>query len=166
MVKKGILGVLVGIWLLAPHPSGGAAWPWQWNRVDKQGNRTGKWRAYYNHKPDQLMYTGRFKKGKERGTWKTFSADGKLERLEKYEPKHKRIKTTFYHPNGTVSHRGMAYLFEEKNLLMYKWHGDWHYYDSTGQWRGWKSFSRGISGSPQPILTNRPPTKKGASRAW
>ncbi|WP_207430141.1 toxin-antitoxin system YwqK family antitoxin [Sabulibacter ruber] len=160
MGRKELLSLLIALWFVAPHQSGGAVWPWKWNQVDKDGNRKGRWRAYYDHKPGQLMYTGRFKKGKETGTWKTYSENGKLERLEKYEPRLNRIKTTFYHPNGKVSHQGMAYLFQEKNLLMYKWHGDWHYYDSTGVWRGWKSFSRGLSMSPEPIKTNRAPEGK------
>lgn len=156
--KKAILNSALCLCLLVPFNSQAIVWPWKWNQVNKEGNRQGKWRAHYDHKPDQLMYTGRFKNGKERGTWKTYSDLGKLERLEKYEPQYKRIKTTFYHANGKVSHEGLAYLFEENKLLMYKWHGDWQYYDSTGTWRGWKSFHRGKALSAEPI-----PTKKKES---
>ncbi len=130
-------------------------WPWKWNQVNKKGERQGKWRAFYELKPEQLMYAGRFKKGQERGTWKTYSEHGNLERLEKYEPHNKRIKTTFYHPNGKVSHKGLAFLFEENNTLMYKWHGDWQYYDTTGAYRGSISFHRGKALSQTPIPADK-----------
>ncbi|ALJ00828.1 toxin-antitoxin system YwqK family antitoxin [Rufibacter tibetensis] len=158
-MKSRILLVVVGSWLLFPQLSSGTDWPWQWNKTDKDGNRKGKWRSFYDHKPAQLMYKGRYRKGREHGTWKTYSDNGMLERLEIYDPKNKRIRTTFYHPNGKVSHEGMAFLFEEKSLLMYKWHGDWNYYDSTGTWRGWKSFNRGKALSAEPILTKKPATE-------
>jgi hypothetical protein len=157
-LRKAIPALLFLVCFSVPLTSQAIVWPWKWNQVNKDGNRAGKWRAYYVHKPQQLMYTGKFRNGKERGTWKTYSEYGKLEILEKYEPRHKRIRTTFYHPNGKVSHEGLAYLFEEKNLLKYQWHGDWQYYDSTGTWRGWKSFNRGRALSEEPI-----PTRKAAA---
>ncbi|WP_157600727.1 toxin-antitoxin system YwqK family antitoxin [Rufibacter sp. DG15C] len=128
-------------------------WPWKWNQVDKDGNRHGRWRVFYEHKQAQVLSQGKYKHGKDFGTWKTFSETGKLERLEKYERNGKRIQTTFYHPNGKVSHKGAAYLFEQDSLLMYKWHGDWQYYDSLGTWVGWKSFHRGRPTSEKPIPT-------------
>ncbi|RNI30563.1 hypothetical protein EFB08_04735 [Rufibacter latericius] len=143
----------MSVCLLVPFSSQAIIWPWKWNQVNKLGNRQGKWRAFYEHKPGQLMYSGRFKDGQERGTWKTYSEKGYLEREERYEPKHKRIKTTFYHPNGKISHKGLAFLFEENNVLMYKWHGDWQYYDSTGTSRGWITFQRGKALTSQPVLT-------------
>ncbi|WP_210488833.1 toxin-antitoxin system YwqK family antitoxin [Rufibacter aurantiacus] len=155
ILRPRIKVLVICVFLLVPLVSNGFTWPWKWNQVNKEGIRKGKWRAYYDHKPDQLMYTGRFKNGQEKGTWKTYSQDGKLERLEKYEPKLKRIKTTFYHPNGKVSHQGLAFLFEENNLLMYKWHGNWEYYDSTGAFRGWIAYQRGKAMSPQPISGKR-----------
>ncbi|RNI27532.1 hypothetical protein EFA69_15510 [Rufibacter immobilis] len=148
--------LLLCVFLVANSGSASMAWPWKWNQVNKAGNRQGKWRAFYEHKPEQLMYRGRFKDGQERGTWRTYSENGTLERLEKYEPRHKRIRTIFYHPNGKVSHTGMAYLFEEKNMLMYKWHGDWHYYDAAGNWLGWKSFSCGQAASAEPVQAKKP----------
>ena len=131
-------------------------WPWQWNRWDKDGNRHGRWRVFYEHKPTQVMSQGRYRHGKDHGTWKTYAENGKLERREKYGQNGKRIQTTFYHPNGQISHKGIAYLFEQDSLLMYKWHGDWQYYDSAGTWIGWKSFNRGRPLSEKPIKTRAP----------
>jgi hypothetical protein len=136
-------------------PLQAAIWPWKWNQLNKAGDRQGRWRAFYEHKPSQLMYRGRFMDGVEKGTWKTYSEHGHLERKEKYQPRHKRIITVFYHPNGKVSHQGMAFQFVENNMLMYKWHGEWNYYDAAGKWLGWRTFNRGISMS-QELVSSKP----------
>ncbi|GAB2537651.1 toxin-antitoxin system YwqK family antitoxin [Rufibacter soli] len=155
VLKAGLLLVMVFL----SFQSMAVVWPWKWNQVGKKGDRHGKWREYYSHKPEQLMYVGRFSHGKERGTWKTYSQDGKLERMERYKPAKKKVLTTFYHPNGKVSHQGTAYLFEENGYLKYQWHGDWQYYDSTGTWRGWKSFNKGKALSKDPIVTKKEKTQ-------
>ncbi|MBA9077508.1 toxin-antitoxin system YwqK family antitoxin [Rufibacter quisquiliarum] len=143
--------VLVVSSLLILSPAEGQVWPWKWNQDNKEGYRQGRWREFYSHKPEQLMYKGRYKRGQAKGRWKTYTETGKLERLEFFEPKKKRIRTIFYYPNGKIEKTGMAYLFEEKNLLKYQWHGDWQYYDSTGTWLGWKTFTRGKPSSEHPI---------------
>ncbi|QHL86247.1 hypothetical protein GU926_01810 [Nibribacter ruber] len=153
------MAAVLGVWLLCATaaPALALGWPWKWNQLDKEGNRHGKWRVFYEHKPGQVMSQGRYKHGKDRGTWRTFSQDGHLERREKYTRRGKQIKTTFYYPNGKVAHAGLAYLFEEDGYLMYKWHGNWQYYDSTGAWVGWKAFHRGKPLSEKPLTTK--PTK-------
>ncbi|MGV3540113.1 MAG: toxin-antitoxin system YwqK family antitoxin [Rufibacter sp.] len=96
--------VCLGLWGLLPLTGQSMVWPWKWNQVDKDGNRHGKWRTYYEHKPEQLMYTGKFRHGKEKGVWRTYSDNGQLERLEKYEPtKRKGSRVSNFWSMGKIT---------------------------------------------------------------
>lgn len=139
-------GVAVGMLLLLALPSNsyGMRWPWKWNQLDKDGNRHGRWRSYQEVNGTQMLFNqGRYKHGKEIGRWKTYGPSGELYMTEKVEPAKMRMKTTYYHPNGKVSHTGMAYQFEKDKFWKYTLHGDWKYYDTTGQLLGIKTYLQG-----------------------
>ncbi|MFC6999807.1 toxin-antitoxin system YwqK family antitoxin [Rufibacter roseus] len=128
-------------------------WPWSWNKVDKNELRHGKWRTFQHDNPEVLQVKGRYKHGKEWGRWKTYSPEGKLYFKEKFKPKKKEVITTYYHPNGKVSHKGVAYQFEgNKGIWNYYWDGEWKFYDENGNYIGSKTYVKGTATSEKPIM--------------
>ncbi|RNI30562.1 hypothetical protein EFB08_04730 [Rufibacter latericius] len=149
--------VLVAGFLLVSQPS--MAWPWSWNRYDGKQLKNGKWRVFHDYEEKVVHYKGRYRHGKEVGTWKTFTPDGKLYFTEKIKRRQRSYKTVYYHPNGEVSHRGMAYMQDaEKGGVHFFWEGDWEYFDENGQLLGIKTFVKGNPTTDAPVLSSS--TKK------
>ncbi|WP_207430139.1 toxin-antitoxin system YwqK family antitoxin [Sabulibacter ruber] len=139
--------------LMLSQPSN--AWPWQWNRYDKKELRNGRWRVFHDADMKVVHYQGRYKHGKERGIWKTYTPDGKLYFRERIRPLKKDIKTVYYHPNGKVSHKGLAYLRDAENGgVKYFWDGDWEYFDQEGKPLGVKTFVKGDPVTNTPVLSS------------
>ncbi len=129
------------------------AWPWTWNRYDAKQLKNGRWRAFHDYEEKILHYKGRYRHGKEVGVWKTYTADGKLYFTEKIKRQNKSYKTVYYHPNGKVSHRGMAYLRDaESGGVHFYWEGDWEYFDLDGRPLGVKTFVKGNPTTDSPVL--------------
>ncbi|ALJ00829.1 toxin-antitoxin system YwqK family antitoxin [Rufibacter tibetensis] len=128
------------------------AWPWQWNRFDKKEFKTGRWRTFHDADSKVLHYKGRYRHGKEVGSWKTYTADGKLYFTEKIRRRKESIKTVYYHPNGKVSHRGTAFLKDaEHGGVHFYWDGDWEYFDESGKPIGIKKFVKGEPSTKDPV---------------
>ncbi|WP_205504444.1 toxin-antitoxin system YwqK family antitoxin [Rufibacter psychrotolerans] len=154
--KATAVALLVFFSCLMSQP--GWAWPWQWNRYDKKELRNGRWRVFHDADQKVVHYQGRYRHGKEVGVWKTYTADGNLYFREKIKRRKQHIKTVYYHPNGKVSHRGMAYLVPAASGgVQYYWHGDWEYFDQQGQALGVKTFVKGEPTTNSPSLSS---TKK------
>ncbi|KAA3438266.1 toxin-antitoxin system YwqK family antitoxin [Rufibacter hautae] len=129
------------------------AWPWSWNRYDAKQLKNGRWRAFHDYEEKVLHYKGRYRHGKEVGVWKTFTADGNLYFTEKIKRRDKSYKTVYYHPNGKVSHRGMAYLRDaEDGGVQFYWEGDWEYFDLEGRPLGVKTFVKGNPTTNTPVF--------------
>ncbi|MBC3541648.1 toxin-antitoxin system YwqK family antitoxin [Rufibacter sediminis] len=131
------------------------AWPWTWNRYDKKEQKTGRWRTFHDADEKVVHYQGRYRHGKEVGAWKTYTADGKLYFKEKIKRRQRSYETVYYHPNGKVSHRGMAYLRDAENgAVHFFWEGDWEYFDEQGQPLGIKTFVKGNPTTDTPVLSS------------
>ena len=101
------------------------------NRLDRQGERTGRWRTHYDEARHQPQSRGRYRHDQPRGHWRYYSQAGKLEREERFRPNGTSI-LTYYHPNGRVWRRGLSRLTDNGRTLHYYWTGDWLIYSETG----------------------------------
>lgn len=88
-----------------------------------------------------FIYTtkGKFRKGIEVGTWKSFK-NGKLVKKEKY--KKNLCKTTFYFPNGEKQKQGYTKLVMEDSLLHWFYFGKWHFYNQNGKLDSIKNYTQ------------------------
>lgn len=95
------------------------------NQFDKNKKRTGIWKKYYNNK--RIRYVGRFKNGKEVGTFKYYDV-----RTSKYPTSVKTFKANtdsayvkFFTLNGKLQSEGWMKLRDRI--------GKWTYYFSNGK---------------------------------
>jgi antitoxin component YwqK of YwqJK toxin-antitoxin module len=129
------------------------AWPWNWNRYDKKQLKHGRWRTFHDAEEKVVHYRGKYRHGKEVGQWKTFTPDGKLYFTERIKRRSRSYQTVYYHPNGKVSHKGMAYMRDaEKGGVHFYWEGDWEYFDQEGKSLGIKTFVKGEPTTDMPVL--------------
>lgn len=101
------------------------------NRIDKHGERTGKWITYNDSAKTKKSIEGKYKKGNPKGTFYFYTMDGVLERREK--KRFKVLKTTLYYPDKTIRFQGQARIDNEVTKIHYYFFGKWKYYDETGQ---------------------------------
>jgi len=107
-------------------------WPFKINRYDKQGRHHGRWKVYLTDNTT-LVRNGRYKHGKERGTWRYYTAEGKLRKMEFHKPNADQFLVKIYHDNGQLEKQGMARVVETEKLIHYYWFGTWQVYDRQGQ---------------------------------
>ena len=98
------------------------------NRM-RNKERQGKW-IIYRDSTKQIDQTGRYRNGNPKGVWKFYDVNEKLIRKEIY--RNKKIKFTFYYPNGIIKKKGQAKMIEEGKYLHFYYYGTWLSYDSTG----------------------------------
>jgi antitoxin component YwqK of YwqJK toxin-antitoxin module len=102
------------------------------NKLDKKKRREGNWEFYWDETTKEVSSKGKFRNGKQIGTWKYYSQAGKLERVEKNKFLSKKIKTVQYYPNGKIEKKGMAKVVVDAEYINYFWVGDWKCYDEAG----------------------------------
>src|SRR3954471_22393026 len=86
------------------------------NRM-RHKERQGKW-IIYRDSTKQIDQAGRYRKGDPKGTWKFYDMNGNLSKKEIY--RNRKIKFTFYYPNGKIKKEGKAkYIQNEKVLHFY-----------------------------------------------
>ncbi|RNI27531.1 hypothetical protein EFA69_15505 [Rufibacter immobilis] len=159
--RKAVFALLLASGLVLQSLPSAAAWPWQWNQYDKKQLKNGRWRVYHDADSQVLHYSGRYRHGKEVGRWKTYTADGNLYFKERIKRRKNYIETVYYHPNGQVSHRGLAYLRDaEHGGVHYYWDGDWEYFDEAGKALGIKTFAKGTAVTNTPVLSNNKKKKE------
>jgi antitoxin component YwqK of YwqJK toxin-antitoxin module len=113
------------------------------NRLDKKGLRNGRWKSYSDKSRSIYYNKGRYRHDIKVGTWRYYTAEGKLERKEKFRKRATKMSITYYHPNGKVQSYGKAELVEEGDLLHYFWYGEWKFYTETGTYEKSKIFLMG-----------------------
>src|SRR6266567_625690 len=74
------------------------------NRLNKQGERTGKWIVYNDSAKTKKSTEGKYRNGNAVGKFYYYTMDGVLERRE--ITRFKILKTTLYYPDGTIRFRG------------------------------------------------------------
>lgn len=111
------------------------------NRLNKKGERTGKWLVYLDSAKTKKSYEGRFRNGRSVGTFYYYTTDGILERKE--INRFKKLKTTFYYPDGTRRQTGKARIKNEPDKIHYFFYGRWKYYDEKGKLLKYRYYSKG-----------------------
>lgn len=102
------------------------------NKLNHKKRRKGNWEFYWDETNAVVSSKGKFRNGKQVGTWKYYSQEGKIERIEKNRFLSKKIKTEQYYPNGKVEKRGMAKVVVDAEYINYFWTGNWKCYDEAG----------------------------------
>ncbi|MBF9255564.1 hypothetical protein I2I11_19855 [Pontibacter sp. 172403-2] len=107
-------------------------WPFRINRFDKEGRFQGRWKVRVGDEKT-LVRNGRFRHGREVGTWKYYYPSGKLLMVEKHKRNLDYILVKRYHENGKLAKEGQARLVTSGNVVRYFWFGDWKVYDEHGK---------------------------------
>lgn len=92
----------------------------------EDGLRTGLW---ITNTGDGFESRGRYKKDKEKGTWKYFYNDT-LYQKDRYSGNNARVK--FYHSNSKISASGKTQIDFNGKLAHWYYNGDWKYFDIQG----------------------------------
>ena len=100
------------------------------NRINKHGERTGKWITYIDDAKKLKSFEGKFKNGISAGKCYFYNNSGVLDRRE--VNRFKKMKTTFYYPNGRVKLRGNAKLENLPDRVHYYFYGKWKAYNDSG----------------------------------
>ncbi len=107
-------------------------WPFRTNQLDKEGKYHGRWKIGADDNKT-LLRNGRFRHGREVGTWKYYYPSGKLMMVERRKRNHNYIQVMRYHENGELARVGQARLVTAGNIARYYWFGDWKVYDINGK---------------------------------
>ena len=97
----------------------------------KNSLRNGLWITYNDTTRKQVEQKGRFKAGREIGTWKYFSDNGTIRKKEKF--RKNKILTTTYYPEGMKESSGTALITEEGDELHYYYTGTWKFFRKSGE---------------------------------
>lgn len=100
------------------------------NRLNKHGERTGKWITFIDDAKKIKSFEGRFKNGISSGKCYFYNNEGVLDRRE--INRFKKMKTTFYYPNGTIKLKGNARLQNLPDIVHYYFYGKWKSYNDSG----------------------------------
>lgn len=100
------------------------------NRLNKHGERTGKWIVYMDDAKKIKSFEGKFRNGITRGKCYYYTNDGVLERREINH--FKKMKTTFYYPNGKVKLKGNARIENLPDKVHYYFYGKWQAFNDSG----------------------------------
>lgn len=111
------------------------------NRLDRKGRKTGHWITYADSAKTLKLFEGRFRKDKPKGTAYFYTNKGVLDRIEKN--RFRKLKTTFYYPNGTVRMAGNARLENLPDRIHYYYYGQWKAYDDSGRLEKYYYYTKG-----------------------
>lgn len=100
------------------------------NRLNKHGERTGKWIVYIDDAKKIKSFEGKFKNGITRGKCYFYTNDGVLDRRE--INRFKKMKTTFYYPNGKIKLKGNARIENLPDKVHYYFYGKWQSFNDSG----------------------------------
>ncbi len=101
------------------------------NRLNRNGERTGKWITYLDDEKKIKSFEGKFRNGITSGKCYFYNNDGVLNRKE--INRFRKIKTTFYYPNGKVKLKGNARLENLPEKVHYYFYGKWKAYNDSGK---------------------------------
>lgn len=101
------------------------------NRLDHKGRKTGHWINYADSAKTIRLFEGSFRKDKPIGKSYFYTNSGVLDRTEKN--RFRKLKTSFYHPNGKLRLRGNARLENLPDRIHYYYYGKWKAYDDSGR---------------------------------
>ncbi len=116
--------------------------PFKTNAFDKEGEYHGRWKIYINNEQD-LIRNGRFRHGKEVGTWRYYYPGGGLYMIEKYKRGSDNILIRKYHENGQLGRTGQARIIRTPKETHYYWDGLWQVYDEKGKFTHTETYVKG-----------------------
>jgi hypothetical protein len=111
------------------------------NRLDKHGRKTGHWINYADSAKTIKLFEGRFRKDKPKGSAYFYTNKGLLDRVEKN--RFRKLKTTFYYPNGLVRMSGNARLENLPDRIHYYYYGQWKVYSDSGKLEKYYYYRKG-----------------------
>lgn len=100
------------------------------NRLNKHGERQGMWITYSDKEKNSISIKGRYRNGRQVGTFYFYDPDGHLERIEKN--RFKKLFTTTYYSDGNIRSKGKAKIQISPEKIHYFFYGKWKYYDTNG----------------------------------
>lgn len=116
--------------------------PFMVNGFDKNKEYHGRWKIYINNDKD-LIRNGRFKHGKEAGTWRYYYPEGGLYIKEKYKRNSPVVLVWRYHKNGKLAKSGTARIYRDETMAHYYWEGVWQVYDEQGNFTHTVTYVKG-----------------------
>jgi len=101
-------------------------------RINQTRNKEKHGRWVYADTVNGISYksAGKYKKGIEKGTWKSF-ANNKLERKEQY--KKGLCEVTNYYESGAIKSKGQTKMVTTDSVTHWHYTGDWLFYDENGK---------------------------------
>ncbi len=111
------------------------------NRMNKKGERYGKWINYRDSAKTQKFFEGRFRRDKPVGKARYYNETGGTDRLEIM--RFGRMKTKMYYPDGKLLMVGKAELVEDSVKFHYYFYGRWAYYNAEGQLSKYLYYEKG-----------------------
>lgn len=111
------------------------------NRLNKKGERTGKWIVYSDSARKNKLFEGRFRNGLAVGKSYYYTNDGTLDRKEII--RRKKIKTTFYHSNGKARLKGLARIDNLPDKIHYYYYGRWEAFNEHGTLEKYLYYEKG-----------------------
>ena len=93
----------------------------------RNGQRTGLWIT--SDESGGFESRGRYKKDRERGTWKFYYNDT-LYQKDRYSGNSASVR--FYHPNKKIRASGKTAMEYNGKLAHWYYNGDWKYFDAHG----------------------------------
>lgn len=100
------------------------------NRLNKHGQRTGRWITYIDEEKKLKSFDGKFRNGITKGKCYFYNNNGVLDRRE--INRFKKMKTTFYYPNGKVKLKGNARIENLPDKVHYYFYGKWQSFNDSG----------------------------------
>jgi antitoxin component YwqK of YwqJK toxin-antitoxin module len=111
------------------------------NKFDKQGNRKGKWKSYWNNQ--QVQAVGKYKNDWQKGVWRFYDEQGRLIQKQKHY-KDRTMDIFYYYPNGSIESTGKAKIkYDEKGNIQYFWYNKWLFYNADGSFKTEKYYLEG-----------------------
>jgi hypothetical protein len=119
--------------------------------INKYENKVkvGKWVDKYNVEGIAYKNVEFYKKGIERGTWKSYVGN-KLSSKEKYRNDTCYVKN--YYPNGKINSFGKSVILRnDKDNLHWFYVGEWKYFDEKGSLNLIRIYKNGLETKEIPI---------------
>lgn len=111
------------------------------NRLNKAGERTGRWITYADTSNKVKTMDARFKNGIAVGKSLYYYSDGTLLRRE--VKRFKKIKIKIYQPNGKLSQKGNARIDVLPTKVHFYFYGRWKNYDTSGKLISYSFYNKG-----------------------
>jgi hypothetical protein len=111
------------------------------NRLDSHGRKTGRWINYADSAKSIKLFEGKFRKDKPVGKSYFYTNSGVLDRIERN--RFRKLKTTFYYPNGQVRMAGNARLENLPDRIHYYYYGQWKAYTDSGKLEKYYYYRKG-----------------------